>query len=63
MRFIVVGIFKLAYTIGVYVLKVLTRNTKPFPEIRVAYKDSSKPYFIGFAVLIGFFYFFTSFIL
>lgn len=50
--FLMLSVFKLAYNIGVYILKLLTFSKMPFSEAREAWKDHSRPYFIGFAVLI-----------
>lgn len=52
---IIFGFFKLIRKLGVLVLKVITLNKTSFKKLdKEYYKDSSKPYLIGFGILIGF---------
>lgn len=41
---------------GLLALKILTLSNRPLTELEDHYKDSSKPYFLGFGITIGLFY-------
>jgi len=49
---ILVRTFKLIHLFGLWILKITTFNKKPISEIKTKYKDSSKPYFFGFGIVI-----------
>ena len=50
---IILGIFKGVHSIGLIVLKLITFSNKSIQELKEKYKDSSKPYFLGFLIAIG----------
>lgn len=49
---IVMGIFRAIKWIGIYALKCITLTPASLEELKVKYKDSSKPYFLGFGLVI-----------
>lgn len=49
------AIFKGVYWIGLISLKLITFSKASTQELKVKYKDSSKPYFLGFGFVIGIF--------
>lgn len=48
---IILGFLKLIKLLGIIVLKLFTFSNKSIADLKVKYKDSSKPYFIGFGIL------------
>ena len=50
------GTLTIVQWIGIAILKVLTFSKVSLQELKFKYKDSSIPYFIGFAFLIGIIY-------
>ena len=46
-------LFYIPYMTGVIILKVLTWNSRPIKMLKHEYKDSSKPWFLGFGAWIG----------
>ena len=53
---IILGIFRGIKLIGLLALKVITLSDKPIVELKEKYEDSSKPYFLGFGIIIGIIY-------
>ncbi len=43
-------------SIGIIILKLVTLSKESVEELKVKYKDSSKPYFIGCGATIGIIY-------
>ena len=56
---IILGIFRGAKLVGLLTLKLITLNNKSINDLKEKYKDSSKPYFIGFGLIIGIIYLIT----
>lgn len=56
---IIIRILTLIYLFGILFLKLLTFSRKPIADLKEKYKDSSKPYFIGFSFLFGIVYLIT----
>lgn len=56
---LILRIFKKVKFLGLVVLKMITFSTKPIEDLKEKYKDSSKPYFIGFGLSIGLVYLVT----
>ena len=50
---IILGIIRGVKWIGLICLKLITLNKGSIEDLKLKYKDSSKPYFIGFGILIG----------
>lgn len=51
------GLFRLIRKLGVLILKIITFNRTSFKKLdQEYYKDSSKPYFVVFFVIIGIVY-------
>lgn len=50
---IILGIVKGVKVIGLITLKLITLSKESNEELNDKYKGSSKPYFIGFGILIG----------
>jgi len=50
------GIFAIARYIGLLSLKLITLSSKPIEQLNRYYKDSSKPYFLGFGIIAGIIY-------
>lgn len=53
---VILKMFKSVYWLGVVILKLVTFRSKPIKELKEKYKDSSKPYFIGFGIVLGIIY-------
>lgn len=49
-------IFCLIKLIGFFALKLITFSSLSITDIKVKYKDSSKPYFLGFGITISLIY-------
>lgn len=49
--FLCYGFFYLLNTIGILLIKIFTLSRKPIPVLRAQYKDSSKPWFLGFGLM------------
>jgi len=47
------AIFKGVYWIGLISLKLITFSKVSTSELKIKYKDSSKPYFLGFGFVLG----------
>lgn len=54
---IILRIFRGIKLSGLLLLKLITLSDRPIKELREKYKDSSKPYFLGFGLTIGIIYF------
>lgn len=53
---ILIGAFRGVKLIGLVVMKAIMLSRKPIGELEEKHKDSSKPYFLGFAVTFGIIY-------
>ena len=56
---IILGFFRGVKISGLIALKLITLNDKSINEVEERYKDSSKPYFLGFGITIGIIYLIT----
>ena len=53
---ILLRILRGAKLVGLYILKLIILSNKNLYELKEKYKDSSKPYVLGFIVIIGLIY-------
>ncbi len=53
---IILGFFRCIKIFGLVMLKFLTLSDKSIIELKEKYKDSSKPYLLGFGFIFGIIY-------
>ena len=54
---IILGFIRMVKKLGLFILKLITFSGKSMKEIEEAYPASSKPYFLGFGIIILVIYF------
>lgn len=53
---LIMQLFKAIKLVGLLALKMITLSDEPIKELKEKYKDSNKPYYIGFGIAIGVIY-------